>query len=371
MSETFEIRELGGREVTIQLRGWAAPHRPYTLDGTHVIGEDRALGSPYTTQQPSGAKEEPTDIKGRWCDVQLSEGLIIVNSAGTEVFEGAEVISLDSTTVRTARAACAALDDLRKRAAMVRVSWAHTVRIGRVGRFAQMWETANDVDWELTFKWIGQDEETAVAPPENLDPTNDLRALATATNAVIEMTDYPIDNVDPTVLEVLDGRIANVSLAISDLADSIRTRVDGAATSVDVFRRGMSLLGYVAGEAELLALEIDTRVSGTWIANADPEDLTDLSPGQVLAALTTNRRAARLARALRHDAVRRRFDNLSTVDEVAAIYIAREGDDLQSIARHHYGSADAWTILRDYNGFTSTTLEVGTIVLAPVWKSAA
>lgn len=371
MSERFEIRELGGREVTVQLTDRALPFRPFTLDGVQIIAEDRALGSPYTHQQPTGAKEEATDLTGEWNDIYLADGGLTVNAATSEVIDGAEVIVVDSSSVRTAREAAEALDDLRKRAAVVRVSWAHVVRVGRIRRFAQKWNTPTDMEWEMTLAWIGQDEETSVAPPENLDPTSDVRALTDGVNQVLEVTNYPIETIEPTVLEVLDSRIAELQTGILDLSDSIRTRVDGATTSVEVFRRGLSILAFTAQEAELLALEIDSRVSGTWIANADPEDLTDLKPGEVLAVLTCNRRGARAARAVRQLAVRRRFDHLTSMEEVAAIYIAREGDDLQSIALFHYGSADSADILRDYNQFTSYTLEPGTVVLAPYRRSAA
>jgi hypothetical protein len=279
--------------------------------------------------------------------------------------DGAMVISVSSEPARTARAAAAAVDDLRVRAPLVRVSWAHIVRVGRVKRFVQRWNTPEDLDWDLTFAWIGREEDAEMAPPAATDPAADVRLLESGMSRVFDATAFSIAAVDPTAIEAVDQWMAGIQGAIFELADNVRSRVTGAASSVDVFRRGLGLLGFAAEQANLMALEIESRVAATWIANADPEDLTDVSPSLVVAMLAQKRAAAQAARRLRAAAIRRRFDLIATVEDVVDIYVVRDGEDLQSLARHVYGSAAAWTTLRDFNHLDSGSVPSGTVILVP------
>lgn len=367
--EAMEIREIDG-SVVIKLRGWGLPAKPFTLDGDHEIPEQRAIGSPYTTQQPTGAREGATELSGSWSDYLLGSSAsatadVEVTSSTEESIDGVAVIAISSEPARTARAAAAAMDDLRVRAPLVRVSWAHIVRVGRVKRFVQKWNTPSDLDWDLTFAWIGREEDAEMAPPAATDPAADVRLLESGMSRVFDATSFSIAQVDPTAIEAIDQWMAGVQAAIFELGDNVRSRVSGAASSVDVFRRGIGLLGFAADQANLMALEIESRVAATWIANADPEDLTDVSPSLVLAMLTQKRAAAQAARRLRAASIRRRFDLITTVEDVVDIYVIRDGEDLQSLARHVYGSAAAWTTLRDFNHLDSGTVAAGSVILVP------
>lgn len=368
--EAMEIREIDGN-VVIRLRGWGLPAKPFTLDGDHEIPEQRAIGSPYTTQQPTGARENVTELTGSWSDYLLGSSpnatADVEVTTATDEFgaDGAMVISVSSEPARTARAAAAAVDDLRVRAPLVRVSWAHIVRVGRVKRFVQRWNTPEDLDWDLTFAWIGREEDAEMAPPAATDPAADVRLLESGMSRVFDATAFSIAAVDPTAIEAVDQWMAGIQGAIFELADNVRSRVTGAASSVDVFRRGLGLLGFAAEQANLMALEIESRVAATWIANADPEDLTDVSPSLVVAMLAQKRAAAQAARRLRAAAIRRRFDLIATVEDVVDIYVVRDGEDLQSLARHVYGSAAAWTTLRDFNHLDSGSVPSGTVILVP------
>lgn len=385
----FVIEEVGGRGVSLRLNGRGLPNRPFTLTGMHEIAESRAMGSPYTTQQPTGAREEPTELTGEWNDIYLAGGAagdaaITVVGSSNEVIDGLEVVSLSSTQIQSVREAAEVVDDLRRRGVLVRVSWAHIARLGRIKRFAQKWQTINDLEWEMTIIWVGADEDIAVAAPENVDPAADVRAIAALADAAIDATEFPIENIDPTLIGVVDRRIARVQSGVLAMSQAVRTRVEGATTEIDVFRRVLAMSSFVVGEAKLLALEIDARVGATWVSTVapqvvptiasripNPEDLSTVAPGHALAALITARIGARSARKLAEETARRRFDRVSTLDEVAAVYMAREGDDLQSIARFHFGSEDAWTILRDYNHLPSATLQPGDIVVAPLRQRAS
>lgn len=368
--EAMEIREIDGN-VVIRLRGWGLPAKPFTLDGDHEIPEQRAIGSPYTTQQPTGAREGVTELTGSWSDYLLGSSpsatadVEVTSSTEESGADGAMMIAVSSEPARTARAAAAAVDDLRVRAPLVRVSWAHIVRVGRVKRFVQRWNTPEDLDWDLTFAWIGREEDAEMAPPAATDPAADVRLLESGMSQVFDATAFSIAAVDPTAIEAVDQWMAGVQGAIFELTDNVRSRVSGAASSVDVFRRGLGLLGFAAEQANLMALEIESRVAATWIANADPEDLTDVSPSLVVAMLTQKRAAAQAARRLRAAAIRRRFDLIATVEDVVDIYVIRDGEDLQSLARHVYGSAAAWTTLRDFNHLDSGTVPSGTVILVP------
>lgn len=362
---SFEIREIVGGDRVLVLTRNAMPEPPIQFGVEHEIASSRSIGSPYTTQQPMGANCLSTTIRGSWCDVFLSQGGADLNEATQETIDGYPVIVIDSRTVRTAREAWAVIEDICTRASVVRVAWAHLTRIGRIKRAVPDWMTEHDVNWEIQFDWIGADETTEIGPPANVDPTADIQRLTKATEAVIKATDFPIKGLDPSVLSTVDSRIARVEQTIRDLSDGVRTRVDGAATALDVFRRLVGVLGVAIDEAKLLALEIDSRVSGTWLANINYEDMLEMTPSQALSLVCSRRTAARVARAIADEALHRRQSAYASVEAVADIIISREGEDLQTIALVVWGSSDGWTVLRDFNQFTGASLTAGTVVLIP------
>jgi hypothetical protein len=362
---SFEIREIvGGNRVLILQRN-AMPEPPLRFGVSHDLAETRSLGSPYNTQQALGANCMPTTIRGKWCDVFLSQGGADLSEAGEETIDGISFIVIDNRTVRTAREAWAVVEDMCKRGVVIRVSWGHLARIGRIKDATPDWLTLHDVDWEITFNWIGDDETTEVSPPAVVDSATDLRILNEATDKVIEATNYVTSGMDPTVIEVIDTRIARVSQTILDLSDRVRSRVDGVTSALDVFRRSVGVLGLAIDEAKLLGLEIDSRVSGTWLANIDYEDMSNVKPADILSIVTANRIAATAARNIAHEALHRRQATYTSVEEIADIVISREGEDLQTIALAVWGSSDGWQVLRDFNNFTGGTLTPGTVVLIP------
>jgi hypothetical protein len=362
---TFEIRELNGGERVMTLTRNAMPEPPLRFAVGQDIAETRSIGSPYNTQQPMGANSLPTTIRGRWCDVFLSQGGADLASASEETIDGIPVIAVDNTTLRTAREAWAVVEDMCIRASVVRVTWGHLARIGRIKDATPDWETLHDVAWEITFHWIGADETTEVGPPSTVSPETDVRILTESTDKVIDATNYITSGMDPSVLQVIDSRIARVSQTILDLSDGVRTRIDGIVPAIDVFRRAVGVLGLAIDESKLLALEIDSRVSGTWLANINYEDMADVKPGDILSIVTANRIAAKLARNIAHEALHRRQASYESMESIADIVISREGEDLQTIALAVWGSSDGWQTLRDFNQFSGSTLTTGTVVLIP------
>jgi hypothetical protein len=361
------IRELDGLERTLSLKDRALPLRDASglpLTGAHEIAESRALGSPFTVQQTTGAIERDTTISGEWNDFFLGDNTVWVSAAAEETIDGASVVVIDESPVRSVRDLTEIVDDMRRRGSLLRFSWLHIVRIGRISEFRQTWRTENDMEWAIDFKWVGIEETQEEAVPAVADPADDARALDLASQAVADAVAYPVtaDEMSTDFVQRVDNRLASAMAAIFEIEDAVLARVDGISTSTQVFQRILSSMNILRDEAGLLALEIDGYVAAATLAVPDPEDLTSLGPGPVLAMLTANRTSARMARAMRQEAVRRRHDNLRTTEGVADIYIAREGDDLYSIAAA--AGAD-WEQVRDYNQFSSTSLAPGQIVLVP------
>jgi nucleoid-associated protein YgaU len=67
---------------------------------------------------------------------------------------------------------------------------------------------------------------------------------------------------------------------------------------------------------------------------------------------------------VQREALIRRIDG-----QVMMPYVAREGDDLRTVARMVYGSPDDWRQIAAFNGLTSSALSTGQRIFIPRPKS--
>jgi hypothetical protein len=92
------------------------------------------------------------------------------------------------------------------------------------------------------------------------------------------------------------------------------------------------------------------------------------SQDEVLAAERVMRKAKRAARKLKAEAARRQQEMIAqTQDQTKplATFVARDGMDLRDVSTKYYGSPGEWIRLMLYNGFNTSRLLAGDVVIVP------
>lgn len=356
----FTIRELTGDRRIITLTARALPYRPFTLDGTHQVETTWYQGSPVATQQPSGARLEPTSINGWWKDRFLG-GAVTVDG---------ELVG----DVSTARGLAALFQDLNVKGQLVQADWNHVRRVGIVTRFKQSWHTPTDLEWELTFTWQSMGQEgrpassrTAAASlpdtaSEMAGKASDLDQL-TQHDALLAATGRPPDL---GLVDRLDRAIGDLQGRVFELTDAVAGLADGANVRVDSAMRVASTLTLIETQAQVVATAFRGTVDRTICAVQTLPQLADIRPGLVVAAATVSRSAIQAARALRHGAARRRYALAQEqIAPVIAVFRAGADADLREIATTYYGVPDDWQLIRTFNGMAESLVPAGTPVLIP------
>jgi len=148
LATSFAIIERTGDKRAVVLRGRALPYRPFSLSGTQRNSIEWYPGNPIGVLQVYGAKEEETTIQGYWKDIFLGEG-------GNGIPSYAQ---LNGAPLLTAIDLAGTIDDIRRKGQEIVVTWLNHTRYGIIDRFTQKWHTGHDVEWEISFAWISQED---------------------------------------------------------------------------------------------------------------------------------------------------------------------------------------------------------------------
>lgn len=374
-SGSVVIQELSGDKRTITLSGRALPYKPITFAGQHRIEEIETAGFASTSQQPTGAKEIPSTWKGAWKTRFLSdrsERYAQLDGASSEVIDGVEAISVNSNQVTSAAELAELIDDVRRKGQLLRVSWLHLVRVGRISTFTQEWQTAHDVDWQMEFKWTGRDE---TAPAATSSESSLSRISQQVSAAYIDLEDATemeaLGDLDPSVADIIDSGVGRMWRGVQDVEDTITARVAAATNPIEALRRAMSSMTALRDEAELFTAELGARVAPSFILVADSTNLTSVPAGRAIAAAVNRQLGIRSARAMKHRAARQRFAALKALDaNLLAVVLCKEEQDLRVLARIYYGNPEDWHIIRAFNAFSGSIVPIGTVVLIPIKEPA-
>lgn len=368
------ITELTGDERTIELSGRALPYKPMGWEGEHRIEEIEAAGFAKTSQQPNGPKEKPSAWKGAWKDRFLGDGtekfanVTSASSSGsTNSPDATETISASSTTIRRASELTELMDDVRRKGQLLRVSFLHITRIGRLSSFKQDWQTAHDVEWSMEFKWTGRDEDTPSATP-GAGLINSTQSISTSYVALEDATGFDdLENLNPNYGNVIDNAVRGLQGLVTDAENNVERRVGGAISAVDAARRMITTLTDLRDEAEEFIATLQTRAAPAMIAVADESQLLGVPAGQAIAAACARIASVKCARDLKHTAARQRFEAEKSLDtDLLAVVRIKENQDLRALARIYYKNPEDCEIIRAYNGFRGYTVDMGTVVLIPV-----
>ncbi len=351
-------------------------------------GEMRLENTPYTgypkvNQTVLGAMENDSEWNGEWHDRYLLDPDEVSAVLRADDSPNAGTISLSRTELRTARDLCILFDDFRVSGHLLRVSWMHIQRIGRLQTFEQDWSNPHDVKWRMKFSWIGRDDQVGLPSPTRPSITGLAQALGTGYTDVHQATNFDgIGNLDPTFADGVDALVGKLQATIGSIGDAAESRIAGATQTFDAVRRGLSLAGQARDQAQDLIDTLDATTysamltsSAIGTAGSSVSGLTDqraladfigLSPGDHVIAACQQVGAIRAARALKHIAARERWRLLRSVDgSIVAIVSIGQNEDLRDIAAQWYGSPDDWDQIRQFNGLSSSVAPAGSLIFVP------
>lgn len=390
---SFDIEELTGDRRILTLYGRAMPYRPVSFETRHRVSTTAYGGFSQSTQQPLGAETGKTTVQGSWKNVYLSSpsgskgprssgstGIATLVSGVKGTPDDSAISSADTTT---AAGLCDIVDDITRKGQLVKVSWAHLVRIGRLVKFIQKWLDANDCEWEIEFDFIGRDESLKTGTPPVPSVSDTSQQASKAYRDVDDATSFDsVPDLDQSFASAIDTHVSALQQGVLALDDTVRSRVVGITTDLDSTRRAIAGCQFVEDTASGLIDELTGRVAATAVAfdassvslgvgvtsfTVSPyRDLRGADPGQVVSAAIAMAQTAAAARRLKNVCGRQRIA-LAKASEanVIAVVMIKEEEDLRDLALRYYGTADGWTTIRKFNGFPGSQVDPGTVVLIP------
>lgn len=341
----FQIEETTGAQRSIILRGRALPYRDRTVswEGAQQHKLTWYPGNPVGTLQVLGPREGPTTLGGMWKD-RFLQGQVEISG-----FPG-----VDGATLR-AEQLIAAFDQIRVGGNLLRVQWGPQVRNGILARFRATPDRIEDIVWEAEFVWNGRDDAEAPRAAEEPAEAPNLRQRVNETDDQLAFQPKPISkNYRARVLERI-----NVMRSKSGVIFDRLRQVDG------IVQTPAQVVGAISSATEAIRVEAESAIG---ILSDEPYTFAQASD-RVLDVLSGERWRRSLSRrvgALR--ATAQRLDQQTREKALGGVLtvITLPGDtSLRRIAIQAYGSADAWQTIADFNGFTTSVIPGGTVVVIP------
>jgi hypothetical protein len=357
---SLTIKETSGKKRKLRLTGRALPHRPYALSGKQRFDLTWYPGSPEATIQVLGPEEEPTTIKGRWCDRFLS----IVEDTGLVTDRVLTFATVDGRPLTEAWLLVEEVDDIRQLGQLLEVSWFTTQRTGIISRFTQTWLTAKDVEWEIEFTWTKQD--LATTTPASIKETDLSEIAMRSTNRSDEVKSLSENSPFPQARDLADA-LKSVTGAVYDASRSMQANVlsvlDEVSNAMGAVRSVVGLLEYASDSYQRMN---DALASTVDQAKQTKHAIDQVPVGEFCGIARWVRVMARANRRAAHEACRDRMRLLRMVDQdVVQVHYARDGQDLRSVSRMYYGSSDEWKRIAQFNHLTASKLRSGQVVLVP------
>jgi hypothetical protein len=373
------IEELTGfkRRVTLKARGLPFPGSIKFCTELDM-DESKYVGFPRINQTVLSVHDKETEMTGAWHERFLDEDAINSSAAVNEQLDdGSEAVSVQSNGIRTPVEACELFDDIARRASVLRVTWSHLSRVGRLATFEQDWSNLHDVKWRMLFKWIGKDNAVGAIAPARTSLVGLSAAFSAAFADAKDATafDSLSDKLDTGFADSVDSAVGKAQRSVADIADTVEQRFAAVTESVDAVRRVTTLATFVRDQAQDLIDTINGTVAALMLTGSAIErtsldrtlaTLTNVDPGTQIAAACQQVGAVRAARALKHVAARQRHNALRNLDNnVIAIVRMKAQQDLRDVALRWYGNADDWEQIRSFNSFPSSQVKTGTVVFVP------
>jgi hypothetical protein len=363
---TFSIQEVSGNvKDTIRLRQRALPYQPLEFSGTMRAVFTYYAGSPVATVQMLGAEEGETTVNGTWKDRFLGEHTLGPGHAW-----------LNGSPMWSAQEVAFAMDKLRRKGRMLRVSWDKLIRYGVLTKFTTRWLRKEDIEWEATFTWVSQTDPTYlrdngftnVRARNGIGSLNmELAALQTAFQGAPTMVWVFSPNSLLSYAQSLKNLYLSGINQVNDLLIEWDNGVNLVAATIqqpiDASRRALAIL---TGIERVVDSTLDTAIE-TGRAAVSVTDQASLDVRQFFSAKLWHRRMDARFRKLRRSTSDMRRDLEALVhDPVLGIHRAKEGETLRYVSLLFYGTAHEWQHIARFNGLAdSKSLTPGIFLYIP------
>lgn len=394
LASSLTLTELAGQDQLprsfLELRGGGLPFQKAEWEGEHRLATRWPAGSASGTQHVLGPREMPSEWEGMWRRTMLGREPCLFSADGASTVEVVDPAELRDI-----------VDNFRVRGTLLRVVWAasdrqHVARVGRISKAKFPHTRATDIEWRITFDWIGFGDSRAlrvIGVGDAFDELEQLRLKSEeAANALIVAADeFRTTATGSFTLSDLESIAAGPLAFLQGFADQAMFFGRQAAA---LERLVGELAGDVAGTPAAtakMALDLAAglvtdfaRATDTW--TAIPGELVG-STGDSLSSLVTALGLGDSAMRSADEAIDRALDlaakargqaggarGQSVWDPtdpdpraILAAHVARAGETFASIAQRFYASADRGAALAAANGLPAYQISPapGSVVLVP------
>lgn len=355
--------EEGLRSIT--LIGRALPYKPFELSGTQRAEITYYQGNPVGSAQVIGPAEQPTRLTGMWKDKYIGtpEAIALIIDAVSER-QAADTMALVK-----------AVDEIRLRGRLLKVTWDTITREGILTNFTQRWLQRQDCEWEMEFSWTSQGQQQGALGTAEQSADESTRSwITSAMDAVYGALSYVTDNVAlaQDYRDSIQAKITQVATAASSVIDVASeaadymqgvpdsTKQNLVASCQSVQNHGQALIDTLSNEPP--RRQAQARVLGAFHNDLDTVDqATATLTAYSLKLLELATKAMVRGSKQQAQAILRQLDpTLKTV-----VY-AQDGQDLRAISIMVYGTANQAQALKAFNRFGTTSIPKGTMVLCPM-----
>ncbi len=380
-TSAITIEELTGEKRRFVLKGAGLPLKGASWAAATRVSTTWNNGNPEATQHVLTSEELPSDWQGVWRTPQL-----LVTPCSFADRNGVSLVGLAFEMKQ-------AMDSIRERGQLLRVTWANEiqrrvfdnqeqrtdshkeVRLGRLVEFSAEYSTLDDIQWSATFDWVSRGQTT----PKSVEFRGE--ELIAATREAIQKQTALTKQVALSRIRALESqgfRRKNFADTftlgqLESMAEAPLAIVDSFADAADALTNRMQQLGDVILKARDVPASIASRALATATgAVAAVNDFVDAlsRQGPEQAVLTSayysgvqtqaqlvaeaNQRFAEQARR-RQSLIGNSAEPLANsprVGDVLQTHIPRSGETFDSIARRFY-DAELGAELASANGYPS------------------
>ncbi len=381
-----QIAQVSGSRRVIELRGRSLPYRTVPWGQEQRVEVKYFPGVAVAQSQVLGATWTDTVMRGTWKDVFLfeEENQAILrrfppivdagtpgnlredfSETGVGVFSSRSYASGGAVTggpgvASKARVLRDAMWLLQREGQLLKVTWASITRYGWLTQFEANHLREEDIEWELTFKWIG--DAPAITPPKpapKLDEPGLLAKLLKDLQDALNRFNEQIALLYGDVQAVTQG-IARIGSLVGGFLEALENLVNLVFAPAEVFGAlTQQLTGIILACQDL----INTlgRVPQTYKALQDSGNPVAVNDANA-AALAIAAEARRLA--VEASEQRAQLEEQAT-PPILGVVTASEGTSLYDVANEYYGAPEDWILIAEFNGFDSVFVESGTLIYVP------
>jgi LysM repeat protein len=326
------------------LVGQFMPHVPFEFGGTQQIVKEYYAGSSSPTVQVLGARENDVVIRGR---------------LKTKFFK-------DTNLRQAAEQYQEALDDIRKRGNLLKVT------LGEWKRYAFLEESTFklnrlvDIEYELKLSVIGDTlptfDQTNKEQDDNVTKFN--KQLSDLVVNARAKADYPAE-MPKDIGDVIAGYIndvAEVMSVVTNFVDGIVSDVEKLESGVN---RALGLVKYARSyvsttKRRIGSIVLNSTNLGSSFSNTASQAAAEITNSNYLFEVQSFMTSFQNQLA----EIRAKFAALSASQPLLR-HLVVSGETLQRISMKYYGTAENWQAIYNHNKLSSTALQSGTVLEIP------